>query len=130
MNIKATLPVKKGVWLFFWKRQTFFLGVPENGDRIVYYEDDTLEVYQKDTMECLHTYTTDGWRISFLGKVNGYFVICDTMSGMLFDENGGLCARIISFSISLGFIGIIFSLHYYSIIVKENNYGFFWIYEL
>lgn len=73
---------------------TSYIELDDINKVFVYYKDNILEVYQKDTMELLHTYTTEGWSISYMGIINGYYIISDSNAGLLFNENGEMCAYI------------------------------------
>lgn len=71
-----------------------YLEIPDINKTLVGYKDETIEVYQSESMELLYTYNIYGSRLDYLGKVNDYYIVCIGMEGLLFNENGELCTVI------------------------------------
>ena len=71
-----------------------YLELPEINKTFVSYLDNTLEVYQSDSMELLYTYDIEYSRLDYLGNEQDYYILTNSISGLFFNKNGELCADI------------------------------------
>ena len=73
-----------------------YLELDEIGKTIVTYKDNTMEVYQSDSMELLHTYNLEYTILNYLGLINEYYIFKDSNRNMGFflNESGEICAEI------------------------------------